>query len=408
MAVAEPEYEERPDRVRCFFDIEQEGSISGKIVFQLYNDIVPKTAENFRQLCTGEPGFGYSGSIFHRIISGFMLQGGDFTNHNGTGGKSIYGEKFEDENFEVKHTFNGQLSMANAGPGTNGSQFFVTTGNCRHLDGKHVVFGQVIQGMDIVQQMEGVASTGSKPEVDVRIVACGEILPGEEEFGAEVDQKDPYPNKRDAYELQDGETFDEIAGGLRAYGNEFYKAKDLEKALSKYNKACEYADTGSDQYLLAKGNIAACGLVMKNYEVVVETCTEILSYDENNKKALTRRGQALFEMKDYPEAKADLKKAKAIDPEDKKVKVYLSKTLKKLKAIKNKYAKAFGGGASKKKSTKKKAAAPPQEDTAMEVAEEEEQPAEVAAEEEAAPEVTDDVQEEEEAELEILEEETCI
>lgn len=158
-----------------FFDVSIDQQSAGRIVFELRADVVPKTAENFRALCTGEKGFGYKGSSFHRVIPQFMLQGGDFTNHNGTGGKSIYGEKFDDENFELKHTEPGLLSMANAGPGTNGSQFFITTIHCPWLDGAHVVFGKVTEGLEVVQKVELCGSRSGATSVPIMIDDCGEL-----------------------------------------------------------------------------------------------------------------------------------------------------------------------------------------------------------------------------------------
>merc|ERR1739838_673894 len=165
---------------KVFFDMTIGGAPTGRIVMELRADVAPKTAENFRALCTGEKGTGksgkplhFKGSTFHRVITNFMCQGGDFTTGDGRGGESIYGAKFADENFTLKHTGPGVLSMANAGANTNGSQFFLCTVKTSHLDGKHVVFGQVVKGYSVVKAVEKVGSNSGDTSHKVIVANSG-------------------------------------------------------------------------------------------------------------------------------------------------------------------------------------------------------------------------------------------
>ncbi|CAL8070953.1 unnamed protein product [Orchesella dallaii] len=166
----------KPKNPQVYLDIKIGKTTVGRMSFVLRNDIVPMTAENFRCLCTHEKGFGYQNSVFHRVIPGFMAQGGDFTNNDGTGGKSVYGGKFPDENFTLRHSAPGTLAMANSGANSNGSQFFITFQPTNWLDGKHVVFGLIVSGLDILKKIEKYGSKSGKTSERISVTACGELI----------------------------------------------------------------------------------------------------------------------------------------------------------------------------------------------------------------------------------------
>ncbi|CAN6478588.1 unnamed protein product [Victoria cruziana] len=302
---------------RCFLDIAIGGELEGRIVVELYSDVVPKTADNFRALCTGEKGIGpntgvplhFKGNRFHRIIKGFMIQGGDISAGDGTGGESIYGLKFDDENFDLKHERKGMLSMANSGPNTNGSQFFITTTRTSHLDGKHVVFGKVIKGMGVVRAIEH-TPTGERdhPNVDVEIVDCGEILEGEDDgianFFKDGDMHPDWPADLD--EKPAGIAWWMAAvDSAKAFGNDHYKKQDFKMALRKYRKALRYLDVCWEKEdideekssILRKiksqifTNSSACKLKLGDLKGALLDADFAMRDGEDNVKALFRQGQ---------------------------------------------------------------------------------------------------------------------
>jgi len=327
--------------VRVFFDITIGDKAPERIVFELFNDTVPKTAENFRALCTGEKStpenlLHYKGCSFHRVITKFMIQSGDFTHHNGMGGKSIYGEKFEDENFIYKHDTPGLLSMANSGPNTNGSQFFITTVPTHHLDGKHVVFGKVIKGINVVRKIENIPTTESKPNIPCIISNCGELKVDEPDGVQQPTSEDGdnYPDFVEDSEVKTIEQKLKAAADIKAVGTEYFKKNQYLLAKEKYEKAISYleddipSDEEKNQLQASKNlllsNISLCDLKLNNFTNVIKDTTSLLSFEPRNTKALYRRAQAHHKLKDYELAINDLNSALKFEPNNSDIKTELA------------------------------------------------------------------------------------
>ncbi|GAC95138.1 peptidyl-prolyl cis-trans isomerase [Pseudozyma hubeiensis SY62] len=371
---------------------------SNRIVLELYSHLVPRTAENFRVLCTntsklastGQP-LSFRNSIFHRVIPKFMIQGGDFTRGDGTGGESIYGEKFEDEDLTGKHDQPFLLSMANAGANTNGSQFFVTTVPTPHLDGKHVVFGRVIRGKNVVRRVEGVETdSGDRPKEDVKIVACGELSEEEVEKGCGIeadstgDVYEEFPEDQDASLEGDVAKTYEIGNALKAIANAEFAKGNFAVAMEKYLKSLRYLNLNpvlpedtppqlSTDYTTLKAsiqlNLSLCALkttpphptlAISNSTSVINTLTAAkpatwesnATVDAEQKKkqsdlakAFYRRALAYVAQKDDERAEEDLKRAAEKAPEDAGIRRELAAVARrkeaKLRGMRAAYSKMF-------------------------------------------------------------------
>lgn len=357
---------------KVFFDISCGNQKKGRVVFELFNDVVPKTAENFRALCTGEKGVSeksgkplhYKGSMFHRVIKDFMCQGGDFTHGSGIGGESIYGEKFEDENFQLVHDVPFLLSMANAGPGTNGSQFFITTVPTPHLDGKHVVFGKVIQGKGIVRQLERCEKgANDKPVEDWIISDCGEL---DSDYQPEIGGTDD--GTGDIYEevLGDNDNIDvnkpesviAAVTQLKDIGTALLKKGSLEQSLAKYKKAAGFLEDYFPEDLSAENlatvntlkrscylNASLVALKLNKGKETVETASkalEVEGIDEKSKaKALYRKGSGYLLAKNEDDAQTAFEEALKLEPTDGAILKGLADVKASIKTRKEKQRKAM-------------------------------------------------------------------
>lgn len=337
-----------------YFDVKTGDENSGRIVAELFDDVVPKTTENFRTLCSGEKGIGlagkplhYKNTIFHRVVSQFMIQGGDITHFDGSGGESIYGKQFDDENFKISHDTEGILSMANAGPNTNNSQFFITTVPCTHLDGINVAFGKVRKGFGVVREVANVATNNDVPLLNCVVVNCGVYAPGDGMSVAEsdgtVDVYPPFPEDLEVdYDLIEGTDIETVVTNIKESGNVFYKNNDFLEADRKYRKALRYISWFHtigvlnrcdetkvvDMEAQSLTNLAIVKIKKSQYRDALNCCNHVLGKNPTNTKALYRRALALKGINEYKDALRDLKYAMKISPNDKNV-------LAELKTISN-------------------------------------------------------------------------
>ncbi|XP_034170813.1 cyclophilin 40 isoform X1 [Osmia lignaria lignaria] len=331
-----------------FLDIAIESEKVGRIVIELFKDVVPRTSENFRALCTGEKGIGingkklhYKGSIFHKVLPQFMIQGGDIINFDGTSGESIYGAQFEDENFKLCHSSGGLLSMVNEGyPNSNSSQFIITISASTHLDGTNVVFGKVLKGMGVILEISQVETMKDAPVRKVHIMDCGELKQGQDwglnESDGTEDIFTPWPEDWDYCADIKGLDYKymiQVIMKIKDSGNHYFLQKHYVDAGRKYKKALRYykwmmravdVPDPSDQLIVNVKvtlllNLAAVKLKEKNHRDVLKLCTEVLQINKNNSKALFRRSQAYMGLNEYDLGLADLKQALLESPNNKDI-----------------------------------------------------------------------------------------
>ena len=350
-----------PNNPIVFLDIAVESEKVGRVVIELFKDVVPRTAENFRALCTGEHGVGingkrlhYKGSIFHKVLPQFMIQGGDIINFDGTSGESIYGAQFEDENFKLSHLSGGLLSMVNEGyPNSNSSQFVITISASTHLDNTNVVFGRVLKGMGVILEASQVNTVKDIPIEKIEIIDCGE-LKASQEWGLEEndgteDVFTPWPEDWDPKSIKelDHKHMDEVIRKIKDSGNYYFSQENYAEADKKYKKALRYykwmvkkmdIPNFPDESLLNTKttlllNLAAVKLKKKEHREALDLCTEVLQMDKKNSKALFRRSQAHMGLNEYDSGLADLKNALLKSPNNKAILM----EIEKVKRIMNSY-----------------------------------------------------------------------